>query len=110
VKRFWYALLAIQAIAVVAFYFAVTSSDYLVRMPPSVRLGASVEEWGLRLSAYLVGIISLVDVSVWAWIKGVEWRQRDPRLGFMALGASVIVFLLACVSLVAFVVFGFAQY
>jgi hypothetical protein len=111
-RRFWWSVAAVEALAIVGFCFAMASSDYFVRMPPSVRHGASVLELVVGRALWLAGIAGVLNVSMWAWIKGVQLRQRPgpPAAVVFALVASVAFFVLACVLLVAFVLFGFPQY
>jgi hypothetical protein len=111
-SRFWWSVAALETIAIAGFCFAVASSDYFVRMPASVRHGASILELVVARAIWLVGIVSVLNVSMWAWIKAVQLRQRSELLSVvvLALIASVAFFVLACVLLIAFVLFGFPQY
>ena len=111
-KRFWWSVAAVEALSIIGFCVAVAPSDYFVRMPPSVRHGASVLELVVERAIWLVGIVSMLNASMWAWIKGVQLRQRSKPVPIVAFAmvASVAFFVLASALLVAFVLFGFPQY
>lgn len=110
-KRFWGSVAVVEALSIIGFCFAVAASDYFVRMPPSVRHGASVLELVVERGIWLAGIVCVFNVSIWLWIKSVQLRQRPDRLPAISLlVASLALFALAWVLLVAFGLFGFPQY
>ena len=110
-KRFWWTAAAIETLALAGFCFAAATSDYFVRMPPSVRHGTSVPAMVAWRAAGLAGIMALLNVSMFSWINGVRWLEQSAReAGVAAMVASVAIFLLTGVLVVAWVMVGFAQY
>jgi hypothetical protein len=110
-KRFWWSAVAVETLALAGFCFAAATSDYFVRMPPGVRHGTSVPEMVAWRAVWLAGIMALLNVSMFSWTKGVRWLEHSARTkAVLALVASVAIFLLTCVLIVAWVMVGSAQY
>ena len=97
--------------AVSWFYVSALQSSYFTRMPASVRRGQSVESLVAVRAAWLAGIFLVVNASIFLWVAGVKSIQNSQRWqGVLALLASGAVFICASVLMLAWVIFGFAQW
>ena len=110
-KKFWFALLVAEVVAVSWFYVTARQSNYFRNMPVTVRHMRSVESLVTERAVWLTAILLVVNASIFLWIVGVRSIQNSQRSqGVLALAASVMVFVCAGMMMLAWAVFGFAQW
>ena len=110
-KRLWWSVLTLEIVLIIAFYVRGLASPYFLGAPWVQSGRVSIEALVGERAQWLAGILGLIDVSIFTWIKGVKLvASPDRLLGIVSLVTSVASFIGACVALFVFVVFGFAQY
>lgn len=110
-RWFWPAVVALEAATVAGFVYVAANSNFITRMPPTVRHGASNVSLVMPGAMFLVLALLLADASIWCWIAGVRARGQGSTAGFaVLLAGSLVLFAAAGVALLGVLFVGFPQY
>ena len=110
-KRLSTFVLTAEALAVGAFCVISARSDYFVRMPQSVRGGASLPFMIGTRAVLLAGIFWAVNVMVLGWVGRIRHLQisRSVKVA-VSIVAGIAVLVITCVLMVGLLMLTMPQY